>query len=384
MPNDPDGTVRDARASLRGVRVLDLSRLLPGPYATRLLADLGASVDKLEPLGAGDAARHVPPFEDDGSSVLFRHLHHGKRSVALDLKRPEGVEVLRSLVAGYDIVVESFRPGVMARLGAGIETLRALYPKLILCSITGYGQEGPRASRAGHDINYLARSGVLGLTGPAEEPPQLPGGQIADIGGALHAVIAILAALRSRDLYGEGAALDLSLTDAATSFALFGLLTRLGGSRPARGEDALMGGLAPYRVYLSSDGHPVAIGALEPKFWFEFCGAVGIEPDPAALRPGTHQKQWRERLSSLFAGRTRAQWEAFSVTHDCCLEVVSSPEEVLAEAHAEPSRGSLAKLLGTAAATRAPELGADTDAILLEAGYDEDSIRDLRARQIIA
>lgn len=375
-------------APLAGVRVLDLSRLLPGPFATLVLADLGAQVDKLEPPGVGDRVRQVPPFDDEGESVAFRMLHRGKRSIALDLKQAAGAAAFRRLVRGYDVLVESFRPGVMESFGLSAASLRAESPGLIYCSLTGYGQQGVLASRAGHDLNFLARSGVLGLTGPAGSPPQAPGAQIADVGGALYAVIAILAALRDRDLRGRGSVLDIALTDAALTFSLVGLSVHAGGVHPPRGEDVLMGGIAAYGTYLSSDGRALALAALEPKFWQAFCDAVGIEAAAEALLPGEHQREWKARLEALFGSRTFEQWQELARENDCCIEPVLSPEEVFDDLSLQArglfDRGVIRTPVAPTSGSRAPALGADTDAILLQAGFDAETIGALRAQGAVA
>ena len=185
------------QGALAGVRVLDLSRLLPGPYASLILADLGAQVDKVEEPGVGDYLRHMPP-QHAGRGGMFEALNRNKRSITLDLKHPEGRGALLAMVPHYDVLLEQFRPGVLGRLGLGHEVLRAANPRLIVCALTGYGQEGPMSSRAGHDVNYLAHSGLLGMQGPAAGAPQLPGFQVADIAGGMWSALGILAALAAR------------------------------------------------------------------------------------------------------------------------------------------------------------------------------------------
>lgn len=375
---------------LDGLRVLDLSRLLPGPFATMLLADLGAAVDKVEDPKAGDYLRTMPPLASDGMNAIFHGLNRSKRSLVLDLKRPEGRDALLRLLPRYDVLVESFRPGVLARLGLGHDVLLATHPGLIVCAITGYGQDGPLASRAGHDLNYLARAGVLGFTGPADGPPQPPGMQVADVGGGLYGVIGVLAALHERARTGAGKVVDVAMSEAAASFAIFGFGLRAGGLDPGRGRDVLMGGIAPYRTYATRDGGAVALAALEPKFWMAFCAGVGIPAEMQALVPGPHQAALQEKLEALFASRTRDEWTAFGEAHDCCLEPVATPEEALA-APQVLARGLVAREgdalhLGTPAgkpaAGPAPRQGADTDAILREAGLSEDDIAALRAARV--
>jgi alpha-methylacyl-CoA racemase len=287
---------------LEGVRVLDLTRLLPGPLATLALADLGARVDKLEDPGPGDYLRHMPP-QRDGTNGAFLALNRDKRAGVLDLKNPSGAAAFLRLIRAYDVVIESFRPGVLARLGLGYDALRAANPRLIVCAITGYGQDGPLVDRAGHDINYLARAGVLGVTGPADAPPALSGAQVADVaGGSLWAVSAILAALFARERTGEGRVLDVSMCEGAMPLAAFAFGSVLAeGKGPARGEHFLDGGIAPYNTYRTRDGKHVSLGALEPKFWTKFCRAVGLEASMDDLAPGPHQPALRANVAAIFA-----------------------------------------------------------------------------------
>lgn len=372
---------------LSGVRVLDLSRLLPGPYATMVLSDLGAQVDKVEDPKGGDYLRVMPPHVD-GMCTTFHVLNRGKRSVVLDLKKPEGQQALLALVPRYDVLVESFRPGVMARLGLGYDQLRDRHPGLVYCAITGYGQDGPLADRAGHDLNYLARAGLLAHMGPEDRPPQVPGVQIADIGGGgLFAVIGILAALQRRQRSGEGGFVDISMCEGSLAFTVFGLMSHLGGMALPRGAGMLMGGIAPYQTYETSDGRYVTLAALEPKFWMAFCAGAGIEAGMDALAPGPHQAQWKAKLTDLFKQKTRAEWEAFAEQHDCCLEPVLGPDEVLTDAQ-HAARGVFVEGPGglpqpttpagqPLAGAKAPAQGEHTAEVLREAGFDEASIARL-------
>jgi crotonobetainyl-CoA:carnitine CoA-transferase CaiB-like acyl-CoA transferase len=216
----------------------------------------------------------------------------------------------------------------MERLGLGYEALRARNPRLVYCSLSGYGLTGPLASRAGHDLTYLARCGVLGLQGPPDGPPQVPSTQMADIGGALWSVVAILAALHERSRTGVGARVDVSLMESSMAFAAAELGQMLAGGTLRRGDELLTGGLAVYATYATKDGRYVALAALEPKFWRAFCAGIGREADLEALAPGPHQAAWKEELTRVFRSRTRAEWEAFGRVHDCCLEPVLEPEEL--------------------------------------------------------
>lgn len=366
--------------ALAGVRVLDLSRLLPGPFATRLLADMGAQVDKLEDPRGGDYLRLMPPLADDGQAAAFHWLNAGKRSLVLDLKSQAGRAAFLRLLPRYDVLVESFRPGVLERLGLGREVLEEAHPTLVHCALTGYGSDGPRSQAAGHDLNYLALAGVLGLTGPAGAPPQVFGGQVADMAGALSAAVAILAALLARERGGGGAVLDVSLCESATPFAVFSLAAALGGRPEVRGEGVLSGGIAPYGSYETADGGYVALAALEPKFWMAFCAAAGFEPDMEALRPGAHQAAWRERLRELFRARTREEWRVLGEQADCCLAPVLGPDELPRDPQ-HAARGlfadrpghelpALRTFAGEPSLAAGPKQGEHSRAILTEAGFE--------------
>lgn len=315
---------------LEGVRVLDLSRLIPGPFATVVLADLGAQVDKIEDAGAGDYLRHTPP-QRGGTSIGFAALNRGKRAAVVDLKNDAGREAFKRLVKHYDVLFEQFRPGVLGRLGLGHDTLLEAQPRLVICALTGYGQNGPLAQRAGHDINYLARSGILGMHGPADGPPQVPGFQLADVSGGMWCVIAILAALRRRDATGVGGICDIAMTDGVLGFNALQLSAALNGLPYVRGGESLTGGIAPYNTYVSKDGHPMALGPLEPKFWLEFCALNGVDADLGALLPGEHQQALKEKIAEVVASKTRAEWETFCAEHDVLIEPALRDGEIAAD-----------------------------------------------------
>jgi crotonobetainyl-CoA:carnitine CoA-transferase CaiB-like acyl-CoA transferase len=392
---------------LEGLRVLDLSRLLPGPFCSLLLADFGADVIKVEDTGLGDYLRWSGPavegVEDSAKAARFLALNRNKRSVCLNLKDPEGVEAFLTLAETADVVLEGFRPGVLTRLGCGWEQLRARNPRLVYCAITGYGQDGPLSGRSGHDMNYLGLVGLLGLTGEAGGPPVQAAGQIADLGGgALMAAFGILAALRERDSSGQGQLVDVSMADGALSWLAMDAVRSLLGEPQRRGEMELGGRFLCYRPYACADGW-VTLGALEPKFFAAWCRGVGREDlmghqfDP----PGSPAHR---EVEAVFAARTRAQWEAFAGEVDCCLEPVLELEEALdsplvraremvVEVHqpgaAEPVRmlGAPVKLARTPADVHrrpAPGLGEDTLEILREAGYDPGRLAALRASGAIA
>ncbi len=267
---------------LDGLKVLDLTRLLPGGFCSLLLADFGADVVKVEDTGMGDYVRWAPPYyegaEQTARGALFLALNRGKRSIRIDLKSDSGREVLLRLARDADVLLESFRPGVLERLGVGYPRLREINPRLVYCAITGYGQDGPNRDRSGHDMNYLGLGGLLGLTGDSDGPPIQSAGQIADLGGgALMGALGIMVALRERERSGEGQLVDCSMFDGALSWlALVAAEYLASGVKPLRGSLQLAGGLTCYRPYACADGH-VTLGALEPKFWQAWCAGVGRE-----------------------------------------------------------------------------------------------------------
>ena len=380
--------------SLAGVKVLDWTRLLPGPFATMVLGDLGAQVDKVEDLQGADYLRHIPPLVGDTSSI-FLALNRNKRSACLDLKKPSGREAFFTMARAYDVLVEQFRPGVLDRLGVSHATLQEANPRLVICSLTGYGQTGPLAKRAGHDLNYLARGGVLGFQGPAEGPPAVPGVQMADIGGALWSVIGILTALAERAKTGRGQVVDVSMMAAAMPFAIAGFGLGFAGTPARRGDEPLTGGIAPYATYATKDGRAVALAALEPKFWMAFCAGAGLEPDLSAMLPGPHQVALNEKLRALFLTKTRDEWGAFGAQHDCCLEPVLEGDEVKTDPQTADMFFSLPSPWGDIAQMRTPltdaagphrappRTGEHTEAILREAGVDEALLARMKGERAI-
>src|SRR5580692_10610746 len=398
-----------ARVSLplRGIRVLDLSRLLPGGFCSLLLADLGADVLKVEDTGMGDYIRWSPPYyegaHDSAKSALFLSLNRNKRSIRIDLKHERGRAALLALVREHDVVLESFRPGVLDRLGVGYERMREENPGIVYCAITGYGQDGPRKGAAGHDMNYLGLVGLLGLTGEQGGEPVQAAGQIADIGGgALMAAFGIMAALRERDGApgqpgsGEGQVVDVSMADGALSWlAMVAGAHFADGSVPRRGDLPLAGSLVCYRPYECADGW-VSLGALEPKFWQAWCRGVSREELIAAQfeRPGSDT---HAQVQEIFRGRTRAQWEQFAREHDCCLEPVLELDEALdselVRARAmvveieqpgaeRPVRQlgvpiKLGRTPGEHARLPGPALGGHTEEVLLAAGYSPAQVAEL-------
>ncbi len=395
---------------LDGVRVLDLSRLLPGGFCSLLLADFGAEVLKVEDTGMGDYIRWSPPYydgaHDSARSALFLSLNRNKRSIRLDLKSDGGCEALLRLVREYDVVLESFRPGVLDRLGVGYERMREQNPGIVYCAISGYGQTGPKRDASGHDMNYLGLIGLLGLTGDLGGEPVQAAGQIADLGGgALMAAFGIMAALRERDGggggstgSGEGQMVDVSMADGALSWlAMVAGSYFADGNVPHRGELPLAGSLVCYRPYECSDGW-VTLGALEPKFWQAWCRGVGCEELIAAQfeRPGSPA---HAEVQAIFRARSRADWEEFASRHDCCLEPVLELDEALDSELVraremvveidQPGAGGPVRQLGIPVKlTRTPgehgrlpgpALGEHTEAVLLAAGYTEAEVAELLA-----
>jgi alpha-methylacyl-CoA racemase len=391
---------------LAGVRVLDLTRLLPGGYATQMLGDLGADVLKIEEPGVGDYARMMPPLgRSTGQS--FVAVNRNKRSAAINLKHPAGREALLRLVDGADVLIESFRPGVMDRLGLSHASLRERNPRLVVCALTGYGQDGPYRDRVGHDLNYIGFAGLLAhLTSPGQ-PPTLPGAQLADIaGGALMAVVGILAALVGRSASGEGRIVDVAMMDG--TLALLPLLASPilnGSAEPGPGEVWLAGALPCYNVYETRDGKYVTLGALEPKFWAEFCRRVGREDLIARQFPrdGADAREVKAALAGIFRQKTRDVWVAELGDAEVCVGPVNTLAEALADPQARARGVSATVDFGSAegegAALRTaprmsdvpfetrlglPGLGEHTAEALRAAGYDDAEIARMAAAGAIA
>jgi crotonobetainyl-CoA:carnitine CoA-transferase CaiB-like acyl-CoA transferase len=378
---------------LDGVRVLDLSRLLPGPFASLVLADFGADVVKVEDTGGGDYLRATPPYvdgaEESAKSAAFVGLNRNKRSIRLDLKAAEGREALLALAEGADVLLESFRPGVLDRLGVGFAALHARNPRLVHCAITGFGQSGPLRDRPGHDLNYLGLNGVLALNGVRDGAPVNGGVQVADIGGgAMMGVVGVLAALRHAERTGEGQFVDVSMVDGSLSWTALDAAAALQGVPQRRGHTILTGAHLCYRPYACADGY-ITIGALEPKFWRAFCAGVGREDlIPHQFdAPGTAAHR---EVEAIAAARTRREWEAFGAERDACVAPVWELEEALESPQVrerdmvvelrqpgarEPVRAlglpiKLSATPGDVHRRPAPGLGEHTEEILAEAGLE--------------
>lgn len=357
---------------LTGIHVLDLTRLLPGAFCTMQLADMGADVVKIEEPGTGDYMRWTPPLVD-GQSVLFEALNRNKRSVTLNLKSPAGRDLLLALVERADVLLEGNRPGVMERLGLGWDTLHARNPRLVMCSITGYGQDGPFAQRAGHDINYMATAGGLGLNGERDRSPVPLSVQVADIGGgAMKAAMGILGALVGVQRGGEGRWLDVSMTDGAVEWLALAFAERAAGGSVRRGDQRLAGRYACYRVYRCKDGRHYSVGALEPKFWSALCETVG-RPDLVA-RQYEEGRDVQEAMERVFASRTRDEWQSVLDLVDACCEPVLELDEVGSHPQVAARR-----LLDGATRRPVPRLGEHTEEVLAEVGVDATALEGLRA-----
>ncbi|MBE0689765.1 MAG: CoA transferase, partial [Anaerolineae bacterium] len=357
---------------LEGVRILDLTRLLPGGMATLMLADLGADAIKIESPDGGDYARWMPPLVD-GMGALFRLLNRNKRSAILNLKDTRGQSAFHRLAQNADVVVESFRPGVLSRLKCDAATLRSINPRLIICSLSGWGQTGPYAELPGHDLNYV---GLAGLLGTMLEPQPL-GGQVADIGGAYCAVAAILAALLQRARTNEGSSIDLSLFESALPFMSIQWIEML-----YSGGNTLTGHYACYSVYRSADNQPCALAALETKFWRNFCAAVD-RPDLLPYHMESEKQPYLiQELHQIFAQKTRAAWLKQRASAECCFTAIVSPANVADDpqvkaraamghdSNDQPWIASPLRLgLERVPMTPPPAYGEHTREVLAEAGY---------------
>jgi crotonobetainyl-CoA:carnitine CoA-transferase CaiB-like acyl-CoA transferase len=387
---------------LSDVRVLDLTRLLPGGFCSLLLADFGADVVKVEDTGMGDYVRWAPPYygsEEQQAlgtrSALYLALNRGKRSIRLDLKSDGGREAFLRLVGDHDVVLESFRPGVLDKLGCGYDALGDVNPRIVYCAITGYGQTGPNTQRAGHDMNYLGLNGLLGLTGEPAGRPIQSAGQIADLGGgALMAAFGVMAALRERERSGEGQLVDISMTDGSLAWlAMVAAQYLCDGVVPQRGRGSLSGGIACYLPYEAADGW-VTCGALESKFWRNFCEGVG-RPDLIEKQFAAPDSEDGNAIAAVFKERTRDEWKAFNDEHDAMIEPVLDLDaaldselvrerEMVVELE-QPELGAV-RLLGlpvkfsrTAgdATHAAPALGEHTEEVLAAAGFSAEEVASL-------
>jgi crotonobetainyl-CoA:carnitine CoA-transferase CaiB-like acyl-CoA transferase len=387
--------------ALNGIRILDLTRLNPGAYCTMLLADMGADVLKIEQPGRGDYLRYTPPLIGTQSS-MFLTLNRNKKSMTLNLKSEEGKEIFTRLLDSYDILVESFRPGVCKRLGVDYETLKKDHPELIYCPITGFGQDGPYKNLVGHDINYLALSGILSLTGEKNGPPIVPGIPIADIAGSMFGIMGILLAVISRQKNGRGQFVDISMFDGVVSWLTIQAARFIADGKSPERETWPAGGEPFYSVYQTKDGKYVAVGAAEDKFWKILCEKIGAK-DLLEDRTAKDQrkKEVINRLSDIFRTKNRDEWFKIFYDLDSCLTPVKTLDEVFSDPHVKhrelifdldcPGSGNVKQLalpvkfseIKPEIKMPPPSLGQHTDSILNELGYENNEIAQLKMKDVI-
>ena len=389
--------------ALEGITVLDFTRLLPGPFCTQLLCNLGADVIKIEDPKLGDYMRSVPPIVHD-VSYPFLMVNRGKRSLAVDLKNPEGQEIVHKLARRADVVVEQFRPGVMARLGAAYDDLAMMNPKLVYCSFSGYGQTGPYKDLPGHDINFQALAGILSVTtGQDDKRPAIPGVPIADMASAFNAALAILAALRTRDRIGRGEWIDVSILDTAVTLMVLGLARFLAtGDEPVPGETLLTGVFPFYSLYETKDGRWLSVAAVEPKFWIRMCELVGApELSERQFADGAKRVAAAQTLAARFRERTSEDWEALFAKEQLPITLVKRVSEVVRDPHvkarellplidvpdvgklqviAHPAKHAETKVRDPA---RVPGKGGNTVEILRSLGYTPRQIQALAKKEVI-
>lgn len=388
---------------LAGLKVLDLTRLLPGPLCTLHLADMGAEVIKVEDTGAGDYSRSLGALKTE-MSPFFHLANRNKKSIALDLRNADGREVFLKLAADADIIVESFRPGVVDKLGVGYEAVNAINPRIVYCAISGYGQDGPWKDKAGHDLNYLSVAGIAEQIGGRDGGPVQANFQIADLaGGTLSAAMGILAAVVDATRTGQGRFVDVSMTDCSFAHGIIQLasLNTFGNTMP-RGRDMLTGGLPCYGIYETADGGHMGVGSLEKKFWDMACDTLG-RPDLKEKHTvyGEEADQVRAEVAAIFKSKTRDEWAAIFKDVDCCVTPILTMKEAVQHEQLQarnmvltlddPVDGPMTeaafpiKFSGDhdVPATPAPKQGADTEDVLRGMGLTEADIATLRDKKII-
>jgi len=391
---------------LSGIKILDFTYLLPGPFATMILSDLGAEVLRVESHTRMDMARLAPPYVDKEGTISCMHayLNRNKRSIALDLKFKESIALIKRLIAekDYDIVIEQFRPGAMGRLGLSYETLSGINPGLIYCSITGYGQTGPLRDRAGHDINYLALSGVMSYSGTKDDGPSLMGIQVADVGsGSNNAAIGLLAAIVHRMKTGKGQYIDVSMTDGVFPYhVVSGLGSLVGAPEPGYETEILNGG-SLYGFYETSDGKYLSFGGLEPQFLSAFLNALGLSAYISRLMEPDLTEELRRRVSDVIRSQDLSHWESVFKDVDACVEPVLTVLEAASSEHAK-ARELVVEVPGPDGVPirqiaypirfsnykpeylrAGPALGQDTRDVLNALGLSEAEIADLKSKGII-
>jgi crotonobetainyl-CoA:carnitine CoA-transferase CaiB-like acyl-CoA transferase len=385
------GIAMTAKGALDGITVVDLSRLLPGPYCSMILADHGARVIAVED----------KRFLADG--LFINTVNRNKEHMTLNLKTAAGKKIFHRLVKSADVVMEGFRPGVVSKLGVDYETVAAVNPAIVYCSISGYGQDGPFRNRVGHDVNYLSWSGVLDLIGPAEGPPSIPGVQFADIaGGGMNAAIGILLALFARNRTGEGQYIDISMTDAMVGFlpaALF--FQQLTGKGPQRANAILSHRYACYNTYETADGRFLSIGAVEYRFWKQLCDLLDLPAYVPLQYDDSRREEIISALREIFKEKRMAEWATLLGDHDICWGKVQNLNEVLGDplfreremvvddedqnGNPVATLGVSVKLSQTPGSVRTPpkRFGESTHAILKELGYGRAQIETFEQEGVI-
>lgn len=386
--------------ALKGIKVLDLTRLLPFAFGSMMLADLGAEVLKIEEPDKGDYMRMMGP-KHKNESYIFLLCNRNKKSMSLDLRSTEGKEIFFRLVEEYDILLESFRPGVSDRLGIGYEKIRQKNPEIIYCSATGYGQSGPYRDRPGHDINYISIAGILGVTGRHLGIPVIPGIPIADMSVGIFLAFAALAGMMARERTGEGQYIDIPMTDIMVAYNMFHVGVYL--SQSEAGEELNITGGAPfYEVFKTKDGKFISFGNVEKKFWDNFCEAIGrVDLKPHQFAVGSKKDEMMSELRELFLSKTREEWLALFKGKEVCCTPVNSVEEVFHDPHVmerqmfqemdHPVEGRIKQIAFPLKFSKTPSnlrlpppvLGQHTVEILGKLGYDEKRIEELRKAKVI-
>ena len=389
--------------ALEGLKVLDLTRLLPGGYCTMLLADMGADVLKLEDPFGGDYVRWFPPKINE-ESAYFLAVNRNKKSMKLNLKHERGKEIFKELVKHYDVLVEGFRPGVMDRLGLGYEEISRINPRIVYCSISGYGQDGPYSQRAGHDINYIGVAGILGITGFKDRPPVVPGVPMADFGGGgMLAALGIMMALHYRERSGKGQYVDISMMDGVASWMANIAAKHFALNDPQnRGEVDLAGGFICYDSYETKDGLYLSVGALEPKFWTNFCRLIDREDLIDVQVDATKDGKLKEEIAKIFKGKTMDEWLALLEGHDTCIEKINTVAEAMEDPQMlhrkmvveidHPTEGrvkamgipiKLSETPGSVDRLPAPAYGMHTSEVLQGLGLSDEEIDKLAGEKVI-
>jgi alpha-methylacyl-CoA racemase len=386
---------------LKSLKVLDFSTLLPGPYATLMMADMGAQVLRIESPTRPDLVRALPPVDLSGHSAAHSYLNRNKKAMALDLKNPEALGIIHALIAEYDVVVEQFRPGVMARLGLDYASLKKINPKLIYCSITGYGQTGPLKDRAGHDINYLALSGIADYSRRKNQKPVPQAVQIADIaGGSHHAVMGVLAAVIQRSQTGEGQHLDISMTDCAFSLNAMFASGMLGGEVEPLAEATMLNGGSFYDYYETADERYMSVGSLEPQFLMQLCDALEIKHliGKAGSQKAEDIAQFKQAIGDKIQSQSFEYWIAIFAKLDCCVEPVLTLKEASEQPHAiDRNWLSQAKVTDDKTMTQLSNpiykpskikntggaIGEDSISVLIEAGFSQSTIDHWKSNKVI-